>query len=47
MDLLSYEVENTHSGRGFDPHHLHQKEINVEKELQGHDNEEPPSPRSR
>ena len=29
MNLLSYDVDNMHSGRGFDPHHLHQKEIKM------------------
>jgi len=44
MDLLSYEVENTHSGRGFDPHHLHQKEI-IMKHLiiKESSHEDPPS----
>ena len=27
--ILSYEVESTHSGRGFDSRHLHQKEIKM------------------
>jgi len=26
---LSYDVDNMHSGRGFDPRHLHQKEIKM------------------
>lgn len=26
---MSYDVDNMHSGRGFDPHHLHQKEIKM------------------
>ena len=35
------------TGQGCKSPHLHQKEINVEKELQGYDNEEPPSPRGK
>jgi len=35
------------TGRGCNSLRLHQKEIIVEKELQGYDNEEPPSPRGK
>jgi len=35
------------TGRGCNSLRLHQKEINVGKELQGHDDEEPPSPRGK
>ena len=35
------------TGRGCNSLRLHQKEINVEKELEGQDNEEPPSPRGK
>ncbi len=35
------------TGRGCDSLRLHQKEISVEKELEGQDNEDPLSPRGK
>ena len=44
MNLLSYDVDNKHSGRGFDPHHLHQKEISMKRMIiKEGQNEVPPS----
>ena len=42
MNLLSYDVDNMHSGRGFDPRHLHQKEIKMINNTGGSNDAIPP-----